>query len=64
MWVNKSDRLPDKTRRYPVIIECNGLIKDGYCEYSVKKKKFHFDMHSINWSVVAWFDLPEYNFKN
>ena len=60
-WINKNDKLPDKTKKYLVIIDCEGVLKESYCTFNIKKQKFHFDMAHISWNVVAWFDLPKFD---
>ena len=59
-WIKTTERLPGKQKKYPVMIECDGETQESYCTFHVKKQMFHFDMHHINWKVIAWFDLPEY----
>jgi len=59
-WTKRNEKLPGKKKKYPVIIDCNGQLKEGYCTYKPKQQKFHFDMPHINWKVIAWFDLPDY----
>ena len=64
MWINRSDRLPDKNKKYLVAVNCDGAQRETYCSFNIKTNKFHFDMMHINWFVVGWYDAdyaPKFN---
>ena len=59
-WTNVTDKLPTETKKYLVIIDCDGKQKESYCTFKLKVGRFHFDMQHINWRVVAWLYAPLY----
>jgi hypothetical protein len=64
MWIESNKQLPKEQRKYLVVIsDDDGDLQESYCTFYVKKNKFHFDMHHINWKVIAWYYHPKYENK-
>lgn len=55
-WNNSKDIKPNIEKKYRVLINCDGEIKESECTYFLSKKKFHFDMPNINWIVIKWME--------
>lgn len=53
-WNNANITKPDIEKKYRVLIDCDGVLKESECTYFVDKKRFHFDMVNINWKVIRW----------
>lgn len=53
-WIDSTEMLPDINKKYLVIIDCDGVLKESYCSFNTRNKKFHFDMPNIKWKVVKW----------
>jgi len=53
-WNDAKTKKPDTEKKYRVLIDCDGIIKESECTYFINKKRFHFDMNHINWKVIKW----------
>jgi hypothetical protein len=60
-WIETTQQLPSQSKKYLIVIDCDGILKESYGSFNVKRQMFHFDMSHINWRVVAWFDAPAYD---